>query len=96
MLLKFKKRQTTPQAEIGFLPDCSDPRVISVALIAAVILAIMFALAAIPPRGWPTMENLTSAHIIHDEPHPKRHISSDNLTEFSLNTGTKGFNHFLY
>ena len=57
MLLKLKKQPTSAQEEIGFLPDLSNPRVISVALIAAVILAIMFALAATPEDGqlWRTL-----------------------------------------
>jgi hypothetical protein len=32
MLLKYKKTPATAQEDIGFLPDFSNPRVISIAL----------------------------------------------------------------
>jgi two-component system sensor histidine kinase AlgZ len=51
MLLKYKKTPATAQEDIGFLPDFSNPRVISIALIAAVIMAIMFSLAATASGG---------------------------------------------
>jgi len=57
----MKNVKRTEPEEIGFLPNFSSPRIISITFIGAILLAIMFTLVSTPRDGdlWNTLPALT-------------------------------------